>query len=141
MWMGKAVDQKTPERFVRWSPPAMFQALFWGFFFIFKKFCFILYLLYIFIVCTGSSLLHGLFSSFGRWGSPVTGRTGFSLLRPLLGPSMALRCVGSSSCSPSVAAVPRLQTAGSIVAPWHVGSSRTRDGTHVSCISRMTLYH
>ena len=139
--MGKAVDQETPERFVRWSLPAMFQALFWGFFFIFKKFCFILYLLYIFIVCTGSSLLHGLFSSLGRWGSPIIGHTGFSLLWPLLGPSMALGHVGVSSCNPSAVAVPRLQTAGSVAAPWHKGSSRARDGTHVSCISRRTLYH
>ena len=110
-------------------------------FFIFKKFCFILYLLYIFIVCTGSSLLHGLFSSLGRWGSPIIGHTGFSLLWPLLGPSMALGHVGVSSCNPSAVAVPRLQTAGSVAAPWHEGSSRARDGTHVSCISRRTLYH
>jgi len=27
------------------------------------------------------------------------------------------------------------------VSPWHVGSSRTRDQTHVTCIGRQTLYH
>ena len=33
----------------------------------------------------------------------------------------------------SVVVVPRLQSTGSIAAPRHVGSSQTRDRTHVSC--------
>ena len=28
-----------------------------------------------------------------------------------------------------------------LVAPWHVGSSQTRDQSHVSCIGRQILYH
>ena len=31
--------------------------------------------------------------------------------------------------------------AGLSVAPWHVGSSQTRDRTHVSCNGRRVLYH
>ena len=28
-----------------------------------------------------------------------------------------------------------------LVAPWHVGTSQTRDRTHVPCIGRRILYH
>ena len=45
----------------------------------------------------------------------------------------------------SVAAVPRLQSTGSVMrclaALQHVGSSQTRDRTHVPCIGRQILTH
>ena len=94
-----------------------------GFFFI------ILYRLYLFVVCTVSSWVLGLFSSFGKWGLPIIGRMGFSLLWLLSGLSTALgrmgfRAAAPQSCSPSAVASPRLQAAGSVGSLWHVKSSR-----------------
>ena len=43
------------------------------------------------------------------------------------------------------AVAPLISSTGSrlsgLVAPWHVESSQTRDGTHVSCIGRRILTH
>ena len=92
--------------------------------------------------CAESSLLHGLFSSWGEWGLPydcgvqTSHCGGFSCWV-----ARALGCMGFSNCGPG------LQGAGStlwctgLIVPWYVGSSRTRDGTHVSCIGRRILYH
>ena len=74
---------------------------------------------------------------------------GFSLWWLLLLRSMGSRCVGFSSCS---TLAQQLWLAGSraqaqqlwhtgLVAPWHVGSSWTRDRTHVPCIGRRILNH
>ena len=60
----------------------------------------------------------------------------------------ALGCPGFSTCSTwaqawllgSRAQAQQLWCRGS-AAPWHVGSSRTRDQTRVSCIGRQILYH
>ena len=61
------------------------------------------------------------------------------------------RVWGFTSCgllvAGSLVAAPRLQSTGrqlwctGLVAPQHVGSSRTRDRTRVSCIGRWILYH
>ena len=74
---------------------------------------------------------------------------GFSLQWLLLLQSTGSRCVGFSSCSTwaqqlwlpgSRVQVQQLWCTGS-VAPWHVGSSRTRARTCVPCIGRWTLNH
>ena len=76
-------------------------------------------------------------------------RTGFSLRWPLLLQSTGSRHMGFSSCSTRAQ---QLWFAGSraqaqllwrmgLVAPWHVGSSRTRARTHVPCIGRRILKH
>ena len=75
--------------------------------------------------------------------------TGFSLWWLLLLWSMGSRCVGFSSCGTQAqqlwltgarAQAQQLWCMG-LVAPWHVGSSKTRAQTHVPCIGRWTLNH
>ena len=74
---------------------------------------------------------------------------GFSLRWLLLLWSTGSRCAGFTSCSTWA---PRLWLVGSsaqaqqlwhtgLAAPWHVGSSRTRDQTCVPCIGRQVLNH
>ena len=83
-------------------------------------------------------------------GYPLLRCTGFSLRWLLLLLSMgsrhagfrscgawALRCVGFSSCSTRAQWLWRT----GFVAPQHVGSSWTRDRTHVPCIGRRILNH
>ena len=100
--------------------------------------------IYLFIFgCAGSSLLHRLFFScsesglLSSWGSWVSHCRGFSCWRP-----QALGCVGSGRCS-FQALVHRLNSCGTQTCgiSWHVGSSWRRDGTRVSCIGRLILYH
>ena len=96
---------------------------------------FFLNLFYLFIIfgCVGSWLL----------------RVGFSLQWLLLLWSPGSRCTGFSSCG---AWAQQLWLAGSraqaqqlwrtgLVAPWHMGSSRTRAQTRVPCIGRQILNH
>ena len=92
--------------------------------------------------CAGSSLLHRLFSSCGKQGLcsscgvQAPHCSGFSC--------RGARALGAQA---SVVAAPGLQSTGpkgqhiGLVAPQHVGSSRLRDGTHVSGTSRWILYH
>ena len=99
-------------------------------FFFFKGSGFVLFI-YLFIFgCTGSLLLH----------------PGFSLVEASRGHSL-LWCTGLSLRWP-----PLLRSAGSrtqaqqlqrtdLVAPWHVGSSRTSTRTRVPCIGRRTPNH
>ena len=54
--------------------------------------------------------------------------------------SMGSRCVGFSSWG-SWALQCGLSRHMDLVAPWHVGSSQTRDRTHVPCIGRQILNH
>ena len=63
---------------------------------------------------------------------------GFSLRWLLLLWSRGPRRMGFSSCSTRAC---RLCSAGSVVALWHVGSSRTRAWTHVPCTGRRILNH
>ena len=98
--------------------------------------------IYLFIYgCIGSSLLHAGFLQL--WC------TCFSLRWLLLLWSMGSRCEGFSSCGMQCQ---QLWFVGSrvqaqqlwhkgLVAPWHVGSSRTRAQTRVPCIGRRTLNH
>ena len=93
------------------------------YFFFFFESVFLFYLIYVslcwvFITARGSSLLHGLFSLLcSDWG-------------------LLSGCnVRASHCGLLL-----LWSTGVIV-PQHVGSSRTGDGTHVSCIGRRILHH
>ena len=104
---------------------------------------------YLFIFgCAGSSLLCRLFSGFSKqWllcscDARVLHCGGFSCCR-----AWALGHTGFSSCGTRAQ---ELQFEGSsalakylwfmdLVAPWHVGSSWTRDQTQVSCIGRQIL--
>ena len=91
--------------------------------------------------CAGSSLLHNLFSNCKGHGL----LSGYSV--------RAANCSGFScrdrlqSTQASVAAASGLSSTGSVVAqyelscPWHMGSSQTKDWTHVSCTGRQMLYH
>ena len=91
--------------------------------------------------CAVSSLLFRLFPSCDEQASH---RCDFSCCR-----AQAPGHSGFSSCSlwaqQSVFPSSRAQTQPlwcmGLVAPWHVGSSRTRDLTHVSCIGKWILYH
>ena len=95
-----------------------------------------------FIVPAGSSLLHGLFSSCGKWGLLFVAVWG--LLDAVASLVTEHRLEGTWT---SVVAVHGLRSTGSInkltslVALWHVGSSWTRDQTGVSCIGRQILYN
>ena len=74
--------------------------------------------------CAVSALLNGLFPSCGEWGLLSSCHEGAS------------HCSGSSCCG--VQAQSLWHT--SWIAPQHVGSSLTRDRTHVSCIGRWNFF-
>ena len=65
--------------------------------------------------------------------------TGFSLRWLLLLRSTGSRCAGFSSCGSRAPVV--VWHAAGLVAPRHVGSSRTRARTRVPCIGRQILNH
>ena len=92
---------------------------------------------YLFIFgCAASSLLRGPFflpSCGGGYFLVVVHR----LLTASIPPVVEHRLQGTQV---SGAVVLGLQSTGS-VAPWHMGSSQTRDRTHVSCMGRQILYH
>ena len=103
-------------------------------FFIFYLFIYLFiyfWLPWVFIVVCGLSLVEvsGGYSSL--WG------VGFSLPWLLLLRSTGSRCMCFSSCG---ARAQELWLTG-LVAPWHVGSSRTRAQTHVPCLDRWILNH
>ena len=80
----------------------------------------------------------------GRLRSVLTSdKSGFSLRWLLLLGSTGSRTRGLSSCSSRTLEhrLNRYGTVEGLVAPLHVGSSQTRDRTHVSCIGRRTLHH
>ena len=80
--------------------------------------------------CAGSSLLHRLYSSCSKQGLLSSCST------------WASHCGGFSSCG---AWAPGCKDSAaalhSLVAPWHVASSSTRDRPHVPCTSRWVLKH
>ena len=93
--------------------------------------------------CAGSLLLCGLFSScserqlYSSCSARASHCSGFSCCR-----AETLRCAGLSSCgSQALERRPNSSSAGGSVALRHVGSSLTRDQTHVSCSDRYMLYH
>ena len=87
--------------------------------------------------CVGSLLLCTGFLQLWRAGATLLHCTGFSLRWLLLLRSTDSRRVGFSSCGTWVLQLWRT----GLVAPWHVGSSRTRDQTRVPCIGRWILNH
>ena len=97
-----------------------------GFFFFFN-------FVYLFFGCVGSLLLHAGFLCLRRAGATLHC---FSLWWLLL-VSTGSRCTGFSSWG----AQPQQLWHTGLAAPWHVGSSRTRDRTHVPCIGRRILNH
>ena len=90
----------------------------------------------------GSLLLRGLSLVAVSGGYSLLWCAGFSLQWPLLLRSSGSRHTGFSSCG-SWAPEHRLSTCGTwgLVAPRHVGSSRTRAGTRVPCSGRHILNH
>ena len=89
---------------------------------------------------SGSSVLHGLFSSWGEWARASFGAAASSVAA---GPALNLG-LGHAGCSDCSFLAPELGSAAaawSLVAAWFVGSSRTRDQTWVSCVGRWILYH
>ena len=85
--------------------------------------------------CTGFSLVAV------SGGSPFLLCVGF-LLQCLLLWSTGFRCAGFTGCGTWAQqfVVPWLQSTGSVVVAY-VGTSRTRDQTHIFCIGRQILYH
>ena len=109
------------------------------------------YLFYLFIFgCVGSSLLHTGFLQFvASGGYSLLWCACFLLRWLLLLWSMGSRHAGFNSCGTRAQQLwlvgSRLQAqqlwCKGLVAPWHVGSSRSRDRTHVPCIGRRILNH
>ena len=100
---------------------------------LFFKFIYFIYfwLCWVFIAVCGLSLV----GASGGY-SPLR-CMGFSLQWLLLLRSTGSRCAGFSSCSTRASVV----VAQGLIAPRHVGSSRTRAGTCVPCIGRQILNH
>ena len=95
-------------------------------------FCFVwFWLRWVFIAARGLSLV----AASGGYSSLQC--VGFSLRQLLLLWSMGSRRMGFSSCGTWAQ---QLWHTG-LVAPMHVESSQTRDGTHVPCIGRQILNH
>ena len=100
-------------------------------FFFFLKY--INFFFFFFFYCAGSSLLHRLASPCCAWGSHCSG---FSI------EEHGLQGTGLQELQPAVSVVVATQSwCTGLVAPRHVGSSRVRVGTHVSCIGRQIIYH
>ena len=109
----------------------------WFCFCAFKTYLFTYWLCWVFT--TVSAFLQvrrgGLLSSCGVLASHCSG---FSCCW-----AQALGCAGVSSCGSQLwntASVVEVQPR-CFIALWHVGSSQTRNLTHVSCIGRWILYH
>ena len=105
---------------------------------------------YLFIFgCTGSSLVHGLFSSCGHWGSSLVAVHGLLIAVAALVGVHRLQGVRASVVCNSWAQQLGLTDSGTqtqhlcmgLVALWHVGLSQVRDQTHVSFIGKCILYH
>ena len=77
------------------------------------------------------------FSSCGEWGYSSLQCAGFSLRWLLLLQSMGSRHVGFSSCGTQAQQLWRM----GLVAPQHVGSSRTGAWTRIPCTGRWILNH
>ena len=103
-----------------------------NFFFFLKEFLYFYYLfIYLFIFgCVGSSFLCKGFLQLRQVGATLHRGVRASHYR-------GLSCCGAQA--PEVQAQ-QLWLTGP-VAPWHVGSSQTRDRTRVPCISRQILNH
>ena len=88
------------------------------------------YVLGVFFGCLGSLLLHTGFLQLRRAGATL--RCGVQ----------ASHCGGFSCCGArALGTKASVVVALSLVTPWHVGSSWTRDRTHVPCIGRWIINH
>ena len=105
------------------------------FFFDFINFLIYFWLHWVFVAMRGLSLVA---ASGGYFSLQCVG---FSLRWLLLLWSMGFRCVGFSSCGSRVPEVRLSSCVSGLVAPRHVGSSRTRARTRVPCIGRQILNH
>ena len=85
--------------------------------------------MYFIFGCTKSSLLPEAFSSRSEQGLLSSCRV------------QASHCSDFSCCRPWVLGMWDQLWPTGLVAPWHVGSSRTKDGTHVPCIGNWFLNH
>ena len=102
--------------------------------------CFFFFTLFIYLILAALSLRCWAFSSSAQLQCG-----GFSLRWLLLLRSMGSRRAGFSSCGARASVVvahglQQLWRMG-LFAPWHVGSSWTRDRTRVPCIGRRILNH
>ena len=106
------------------------------------KFVILYFYLFIYYGCSGSSLLKELFSSCSKWGLFSTCGAwalhcgGFSWCR-----ARALGHVGSEVAVCSSRAQAQWLWYMDLVALQCVGSSQTRDQTHISCIGRWIFRH
>ena len=116
------------------------------FIFLFYKF---IYFIYLFLAALGLHCCVRAFYSCGEWGYSSLRCVGFSLRWLLLLRSTGSRHAGFSSCgvqaqqlwlTGSRGQAQQLWRTG-LVAPQHVGSSQTRDRTHVPCNGRWILNH
>ena len=116
--------------------------------FIFLNFIYLVNLFYFWLICVFVAA-HGLSLVAASRGYSSLQCTGFSLRQLLLLWSTGSRRTGFSSCGTwaqqlwlagSRAQAQQLWCTG-LVAPWHVGSSRTRARTRVPCIGRRILNH
>ena len=102
-----------------------------------------LIIIYLFVFgCAGSLLLRGLFSSCGKegllssCGDWFSHCSGFSCCR-----AQSVGCAGSVVAAPRPSSTGSVAVAHGLAAAWHVGSSWSRDQTHVSCIGRQIPNH
>ena len=118
-------------------------------FFFFEINLFILLFIYYFWLCWVFVAVPRLSLVVANGGCSSLRCASFSLQWLLLLWSTGSRCTGFSSCGTqaqqlwlmaSTAQAQQLWCTG-LVAPQHVGSSRTRAGTHVPCIGRRILNH
>ena len=96
-----------------------------------------IYLIYLSLAALGLRCCAWAFSSCAEWGLLFVVVHVFSLQWLLLLQSMGSRCVGFIRCGTQAQYLWRT----GLVAPQHVGSSRTRNRTRVPCIGRRVLNH
>ena len=104
--------------------------------YIFFNFIYLFWLRWVFLCCVGLSLdvkSRGSLSSYSTWASHYSG---FSCFR-----AQAPGCSGSVLWLPGSRAQAQSLWHMVLVAPQHMGSSRIRDQTRVSCIGRWIFYY
>ena len=102
-------------------------------------FCFVLFFNFFFWLCWVFVAVHRLSLVVASGGYSLLHCMGFSLRWLVLLQSIGSRCAGFSSCG--MQAQLWLLWPSGLVAPQHVGSSRTRGQTRVPCIGRWILNH
>ena len=102
-------------------------------------------IIYLFFTVLGLHCCTGSYPAAASGGSSLA--AGHGLLPAVRSGLLLLQSTGSRACRLQQLRLPgsraqaqQLSHAG-LVAPWHMGSSQSRDQTHVSCICRQILYH